>query len=178
MSTRALLSLGVLLIGAFAITYSWEPSSSASIKPPKERKAAPDFALPDASGATVRLSAYKGKVVLLNFWATWCGPCKVEIPWFVEFEKMYQDRGLAVVGVSMDEDGWQAVKPYVAKNNIRYRILLGDEPVAKLYDGLESLPVTVLIDRKGNIAAQHLGLIGRRAYEDEIRDLLVEKDTR
>ena len=85
----------------------------AAVKPEKDRHAAPDFALKDANGATVQLSDYKGKVVLLDFWATWCGPCKIEIPWFIEFEQKYKDKGFAVLGVSMDEDGWSAVKPFM-----------------------------------------------------------------
>src|SRR5271154_5514257 len=79
----------------------------------KNRKAAPEFSLKDANGQTVHLSDYKGKVVLLDFWATWCGPCKVEIPWFIEFESQYKSRGLTVIGVSMDDDGWKLVKPFI-----------------------------------------------------------------
>ena len=78
-------------------------------------KTAPDFTLPDAKGERLRLADYKGKVVLLNFWATWCGPCKVEIPWFIEFQKQYQAKGFTVLGVSLDEDGWKVINPYVAK---------------------------------------------------------------
>src|SRR5271155_4161003 len=89
-----------------------------------DRKAAANFALADANGAPVKLSDYKGKVVLLNFWATWCGPCKVEIPWFIEFEKTYKDRGFATLGVSLDEDGWESVKPYIAQKKINYRVVI------------------------------------------------------
>src|SRR5262245_36120846 len=90
-------------------------SATAEIKAPQDRKAAPDFTLKDAAGAKIKLSAYRGNVVLLNFWATWCGPCKVEIPWFIEFESAYKERGLAIVGVSMDEDGWKAARPFIEK---------------------------------------------------------------
>src|SRR5271154_3517735 len=74
---------------------------------------APDFTVNDSTGATLRLSDYKGKVVLLNFWATWCGPCKVEIPWFIEFEQAYRDQRFAVIGISLDDDGWKSVRPYL-----------------------------------------------------------------
>jgi thiol-disulfide isomerase/thioredoxin len=88
----------VALASAALIRYSWEPGGlSARVGSAKDRRSAPDFALSDATGSSVRLSSYKGKVVLLNFWATWCGPCKIEIPWFVEFEKTYRGRGFAVL---------------------------------------------------------------------------------
>jgi thiol-disulfide isomerase/thioredoxin len=82
-----------------------KPAKAASLKPDSERHAAPDFALKDADGKTVRLSDYKGKVVLLDFWATYCGPCKIEIPWFMDFERKHKDQGFSVLGVSMDDDG-------------------------------------------------------------------------
>jgi cytochrome c biogenesis protein CcmG/thiol:disulfide interchange protein DsbE len=136
------------------------------------RKAAPDFTLKDAQGAAVKLSDYRGKVVLLNFWATWCGPCKVEMPWFVEFEKTYRDRGFAVLGISMDDDGWKSVKPYIGAQKITYRVVVGDDALSKLYGGIDSLPTTFLIDRNGRIAAMHTGLVGKGDYEKEILDLL------
>jgi peroxiredoxin len=132
------------------------------------REVAPDFTLSDAYGVPVKLSDYKGKVVLLNFWATWCGPCKVEIPWFIEFEKMYKDRGFTVLGVSMDEDGWQVVKPFVKQHAMNYPVMLGTEHVAQVYGGIESLPSTFLIDREGRIASLHLGLVTQHEYEAEI----------
>jgi len=139
---------------------------------------APDFALKDANGATVHLADYKGKVVLLDFWATWCGPCKVEIPWFIEFEQQFKDRGFAVLGVSMDEGGWTEVKPYIEKQKINYRILLGNDQVGDAYGGVDSLPTTFLIDRDGRIAAKHEGIeptSGKDQILDEINRLLDAK---
>jgi peroxiredoxin len=137
-----------------------------------DRKPAANFTLLDSSGAKVTLANLKGKVVLLNFWATWCGPCQIEIPWFVEFNKTYKARGLAVVGVSMDEDGWKSVKPYLAAKKIDYPIVVGTEDTAKAYGGIDSLPSTFIIDRDGKIAFSHSGLVGKDTYETEIRSLL------
>jgi peroxiredoxin len=137
-----------------------------------ERKTAPEFTLHDASGASVKFSDYRGKTVLLNFWATWCGPCKLEIPWFMEFEKKYRDQGFAVVGVSMDEDGWKVVTPYVQKMGMNYRVLLGNEALAKLYGGIEGLPTTFIVDRTGKIAATHTGIVSKSTYEQEVLQLI------
>jgi peroxiredoxin len=133
---------------------------------------APDFTLKDAKGERLRLADYKGKVVLLNFWATWCGPCKTEIPWFIDFEKEFQSRGFTVVGVSMDEDGWKAINPYLAEHKINYPIVLANEEVNEAYGGIEALPTTLLIGRDGKVRFLHAGLISREDYEKEIRQLL------
>lgn len=152
---------------------SVQTSAKAAVKPENERRAAPDFALKDVNGATLRLSDYKGKVVLLDFWATWCGPCKVEIPWFIQFEQKYKDKGFAVLGVSMDEDGWNAVKPFMEDHKMNYRIALGNDQVSDLYGGIESMPTTLLIDRSGKIAKVHIGLeTDRSGFENEITNLL------
>jgi peroxiredoxin len=144
---------------------------AAAITPPNLRKAAPGFALSDAQGASIRLSDYKGKVVLLDFWATWCGGCKVEIPWYVEFEDKYKNSGLAVVGVSMDEDGWKAVKPFLEKTKLNYPVVIGNEDLGKLY-GVDAMPMTLLIDRAGKIASSHVGVVDKAGFESEIRLLL------
>ena len=135
-------------------------------------KTAPDFTLANAKGERLRLADYRGKVVLLNFWATWCGPCKVEIPWFIEFQKEYQAKGFTVLGVSLDEDGWKVINPYVAEQKINYPVLLGNEEVNRRYGGIEALPTTLLIGRDGKIAYLHAGLVSRSEYEKEILHLL------
>jgi cytochrome c biogenesis protein CcmG/thiol:disulfide interchange protein DsbE len=138
---------------------------------PKELPKA-ELNLKDISGQRVRLRDYRGKVVVLNFWATWCGPCKVEMPWFMQFEKQYRDQGFSVLGVSMDDDGWKSVRPYITAQKINYRVVVGDEPLTKLYGGVEALPTTFLIDREGRIAYTHTGLVGKDDYEKEIVELL------
>jgi cytochrome c biogenesis protein CcmG/thiol:disulfide interchange protein DsbE len=114
-------------------------------------------------------------VVLLNFWATWCGPCKVEIPWFIEFERAYGDAGFAVLGISLDEDGWKSVKPYIEAKNVNYRVMVGNDEIARMYGGLESIPATLLIDKAGRIAATHVGLVEKKTYEEELKALIAEQ---
>jgi cytochrome c biogenesis protein CcmG/thiol:disulfide interchange protein DsbE len=150
-------------------------SVKAAVKPEKDRKSAPEFSLKDVHGRTVKLSDYKGKVILLNFWATWCGPCKIEIPWFIDFEQKFKDRGFAVLGVSMDEDGWDAVKPYIEKHKVNYRVVVGSDEVADLYGGVSSLPTSFVLDRQGKIADVHVGLVSKSVYQNEIEQLLDNK---
>jgi thiol-disulfide isomerase/thioredoxin len=148
------------------------PTASSS---PTDRTLAPALALKDARGATLKLADYKGRVVLLDFWATWCTGCKLEIPWFMDFEKKYRNRGLSAIGVSVDEDGWDTVKGYLAAHPISYPIVLGDMDILEKQLGLPpSLPVTLLIDRNGRIAATHAGVIDREKFEADIARLLQE----
>jgi peroxiredoxin len=130
--------------------------------------APPDFEATDASGASFRLSDYQGKVILLNFWATWCRPCKEEIPWFVEFQHHHADHGFAVIGVSLDEDGWKAVRPAMESLKINYRVAIADGELVQKYGGLESLPQSMLIDRKGRLLVKHVGITSKSQYEREI----------
>ena len=144
----------------------------AAITETKLRKAAPGFTLTDSTGAPVRLSGYQGRVVVLDFWATWCGGCKVEIPWYMEFQNRYKDRGLVVIGVSMDEDGWKSVQPFLEEHKLNYPVVIGSQDVAKLYGGVSSLPMTLLIDRQGKIADSQVGMVDKAAFEGEIQALL------
>jgi len=166
--TGGLTGLTAVLIGCVAN----RPAAPPKVKLAGERKEAPPFELKDETGQLVKLADFKGKVILLNFWATWCGPCKIEIPWFIEFEQKYRDKGLAVVGVAMDDEGWEVVKPYAEKNKINYRNLLGNNQTADLYGGVESLPTSFIIDQDGRIAKVHVGLVSKSDYENEIQELL------
>lgn len=147
---------------------------AASVKDGKDRHTAPDFTLKDADGKTVHLSDYKGKVVLLDFWATWCGPCRIEIPWFTDMENKRKDKGFEVLGVSMDDNGWEDVKPFLAEMKVNYRVVIGDDPTTQAYGGVDSLPTTFLIDKQGKIAAIHIGLANRKEFEDGVDALLQE----
>ena len=159
--------LGVGLVAAFLIWPTQVPADNV-------RKTAPNFTLSDSKGAAVRLSDYKGKVVLLDFWATWCHGCKTEIPWYMEFQNKYKDKGLAVIGVSMDDDGWKSVKPFLEEQKMNYAVVIGNEALAKLYS-VDALPVTLLIDRNGKIAVSHVAMVEKDAFEKEIRALLQDR---
>jgi peroxiredoxin len=140
------------------------------------RPTAPDFGLIDAHGAPFRLSAHRGKVVLVDFWATWCAGCKVEIPWFIEFQKKYQTKGLTSVGVAMDEEGWAKVRPYLADHPISYPVVVGNLDLLQKTFGLPpNLPITLLIDRRGRIAESHVGMVDKDKWENRILELLKEK---
>jgi peroxiredoxin len=144
------------------------------VRAAESRNNAPDFTLRGVDGAPVSLADYKGKVVLVNFWATWCGPCKIEIPWFVEFQRTYKDRGFTVLGLSMDEDGWDAVKPYVERRKINYPTVLVTEVVRQMFGGVENLPTTFIVDKQGRIAVTHIGLVNKATYQRAIETLLAD----
>ena len=165
---------GLLLRGFSSSGTASTGLTSSGAKSARDRKMAPDFALADSSGKTVRLSDFRGRAVLLNFWATWCAPCKLEIPWFIEFKHSYRDRDFAVVGVSMDEDGWKVVNPYIENVKVNYPVVIGNDDVSRSFGGVESLPATLLIDKVGRIASLHVGLYGKSDYEAEIKALLEE----
>ena len=131
-----------------------------------------DFALKDSDGKTVKLSDYRGKVVLVNFWATWCAPCKIEIPWFVEFQKEYPKSDFVVLGVSMDEDGWDSVRPYMSAHQLNYPVVVGGDSIERMFGGVDDLPTSFLMDRDGHVARKHIGLISKDAWEDEIGNML------
>lgn len=171
--TVPMLALAAILLLVAGCSRSGKTAQDTpELRPDSERKPAPTFELKDASGATITMADYRGKVVLINFWATWCGPCKVEIPWFIEFQQKYKDRDFAVLGISMDEDGWKSVKPYVEQHKMNYRVLIGDEKLTDLYGGIDSLPTSFIVDRAGRIAAAHFGLVDKSDYQNEIIKLL------
>ena len=138
----------------------------------EDRKPAPDFTLKDGEGRDVSLSDFRGKVVLLNFWATWCGPCKIEMPWFVDFQRKYKDQGFSVIAVSLDEEGWEVVKPFAEDMKLNFPVLLGNDELADRFGGIQALPTTLIIDKEGRVFSRHMGLVSMSDYEDEIKKLL------
>lgn len=167
----SLITIGVAIIGMDITSRAGTPGE---LIPRSMRKAAPNFARTNEKGADLRLSDFKGGVVLLDFWATWCHGCKTEIPWYMEFENRYEGQGLTVIGVSMDADGWKIVKPFMAQKKMSYSVVIGNDALAKQF-GLSNMPLTLLIDRDGRIADSHSGIVDKAAWEHEIQTLLKEK---
>lgn len=134
--------------------------------------AAPDFTLQSLDGQTVRLSDFRGKAVLLNFWATWCAPCKIEMPWFVELQKQYGPEGLQVVGVAMDDASPKDIAGFAKEMGVNYPVLIGKEAVGDAYGGVQFLPENFYIDRSGKVMDRAFGLKGRGEIEDEIKRIV------
>jgi peroxiredoxin len=154
----------------------------AVLKSPGARTEAPAFRLADASGKTEQLADYRGKVVLLNFWATDCGGCRLEIPWLVDIDQAFKNRSVAVIGISMDisyedlknsAEAWEKVKPFAASHRIAYPILMGENEALKRYD-IQALPVSYLIDTHSRVAATYAGLIDKDDVKANINALLTE----
>jgi thiol-disulfide isomerase/thioredoxin len=139
--------------------------------------AAPDFELRviDGKGKTMKLSDLRGKAVLVNFWATWCGPCKIEMPWFVDLQKKYGPDGLVIVGVAMDDSGEKTISDFAKEMKINYPILQGTEKVGELYGGVEGLPTSFFLDRSGKIVDRVLGLAGESVFVDAIKKSLGDR---
>ena len=168
-------SLALLLALAAVAVAAEQPGLSVALQPEKERKPAAAFALQDVTGKTIKLADFHGKVVLLDFWATWCTGCKKEIPWFEAYQSAYSTKGFAVVGVSLDEEGWKVLKPFLEEHKIPYTMLLGDDPMSKQY-GIGNLPDTFLIDKHGRVAALYKeSLVDKDNVETNIKALLSEQ---
>jgi peroxiredoxin len=135
-------------------------------------KAAPEFALYTLDGRSVKLSSLRGKVVLLNFWATWCAPCRVEMPWLVDFSRRYQGQGLEIVGVSVDDGDRERVAAFVRARNVNYTIVLKDKAVSDAYGGLRFLPQTFFIGRDGKVVKRTYGVRDKDDFENDIRQAL------
>lgn len=151
------------------------PITSGSLIEPQNRKPAPDFTLNDSTGAPVRLSDFRGRVVLLNFWATWCAPCIAEIPMLMELQRAHRDGRFAVLGAALDDDGWKAVKPYVESRKIDYRVVVADDGITDLFGGLQAVPTTLMIDKQGRVAVTHLGLLQKSECQNIVNLLLNER---
>jgi cytochrome c biogenesis protein CcmG/thiol:disulfide interchange protein DsbE len=137
-----------------------------------QSKKAANFVLKSADGTTYELSKMKGKVVVINFWATWCGPCRKEIPDFIEAYKKYNSKGLEIIGISLDQDGWTKVTPFVKQNNINYPIVLGDENITDNYGGINAIPTTFIVDKNGTIVDKTIGLMSLKQLEAKLKSVL------
>lgn len=132
----------------------------------------PPFSFPDAAGKPFTNSDLEGKVVLLNLWATWCGPCRSEMPWFVEFQERYGDRGFTVAAVSLDEDGWDSVRPFMRELGLNFPVLMGGDTAETYFGAIDSIPATLIIDRSGSIVFWHEGVPEKADYARQIEALL------
>ena len=163
------LAISLMLVFAYKIT----GKQAVMAGPTGAGKPAPEFALQALDGKTIRLSDLRGKAVVVNFWATWCQPCKIEMPWFVELQKQYGPDGLQIVGINADEDTSADELGKFAKGmGVNYPILLGKEEVEQAYGGIQFLPVTVYVDREGKVVDKVFGLKGRAEIEDDIKKAL------
>ncbi len=139
-------------------------------------KPAPELGLKDVSGKTVRLDQYRGKVVLVDFWATWCTGCKEEMPWFVEYQKKFGTKKFAVIGVAMDDGGWKVVAPFLKSHKqFRYKMVVGDQATADRFGWGSMLPDSFLIDQQGNLVEAYHGKVDRAATEARIRGLISQR---
>jgi thiol-disulfide isomerase/thioredoxin len=167
----SLLTLNVDLPGVFDHADAAGPAASAC--PADAKPANLNFTLKDIDGKDVKLASLSGKVILLDFWATWCGPCKIEIPWFVEFQNKYGKDGLQVVGVSVD-DTVDKLKPFVSAMKMNYLTLqgLGHDDLQDAFGPMWGIPVTVVISRDGKVCAKHTGMSSKESFEKQIKSLL------
>ena len=160
---KKILSISIVVIVFMFISYAAQP---------EKKQKAPNFSLKTQTGQVIELSKLKGKVVLVNFWATWCPPCRAEIPDFIEVYNTYKSKGLEIVGIALDEDGWLKVTPYVEEVKINYPIVLGSAKVVQQYGGIEGIPATFIVDQKGYIAGTQVGLLSKAALEQKLKSLL------
>jgi thiol-disulfide isomerase/thioredoxin len=142
--------------------------AKGSVAPVFELKSIPD-------GKATQLASFHGKAVLLNFWATWCGPCKIEMPWLVDLQKKYGPEGLQIVGVAMDDTSDKEIADFAHKMGVNYVVLKGTEKVGDLYGGVDRLPLTYYIDRSGKVVDETIGLAGESVIEDAIKRVLAGK---
>lgn len=176
---------GLALVGLSVVPALYgQQDKHASLIQPASRKPAPAFELMTEDGKKMRISDLRGKVVLLNFWATDCGGCVLEIPSFIELEKAYRDKGFTAVGIAMDisyeglknaSEAWGRVRPFMAKKGINYPIAMGDDTISKAY-ALNAYPATYLIDKSGKIAVAYVGVVvDKDNVETNIKGLLSER---
>lgn len=171
-----LLTILTLLVVAVAlfllVRHHGVPAASSA----RQGALAPDFKLADLNGQTLNLSSYRGKVVLLDFWATWCEPCREETPHLVDLQNKYGSQGLQVIGVSMD-DGPEPVRDFYQRFKMNYPVVMGDASTGELYGGVLGLPIAFVIAPDGRITSKHIGSTDISVFEKEVVKLLPQKSS-
>ncbi len=162
MLRKYLAAFFIILVVLFGCTNKGTPSGG---------NVAADFKLQDMNGNNVRLSDYRGKVVLLEFWATWCPPCRASIPGIEKIFKTYKDKGLVVLAVSLDEGGWDSVKSFIASNGMTYTVLKGNEDISASYQ-VRTIPMILIVDKEGRISKRYLGFGNEEDLEKDIKTIL------
>lgn len=168
----SLIILGSLISFAFVSNQSTESKIDSFVQDGDSQLKAPDFALKSTTGKTIKLSDYKGKIVIVDFWATWCPPCRKGIPDLIDIQNKYKGK-VVVIGISVDhEKTVKEVLPFVKKYGINYPVVYSNDNVVNDYGGIESIPTSFIIDQKGNVVNRHVGLYPKYIYEEEIKELL------
>lgn len=172
--------LVVLAVYVFVVAPATErPPATGSMpvtEPDSSLQEAPDFALPTMDGETFRLSAHRGKVVVINFWATWCAPCREEIPMFVRLQRELGDDGLQFIGVSLDEEGFEVVRPFARWMEVNYPMVVDDGTVAPQYGGIPTVPTTFVIGPEGQVHGYAPGLVTESVLRPQVEELLATID--
>jgi peroxiredoxin len=172
MSSKRVLIYGIVALCLLGI-YLASRRNAQKPRPSAAGAAAPDFTLTGLDGKKLALSDYKGKVVLLDFWATWCTPCREEIPHFIEMQNKYGPQGFQVIGISMDDDA-KPVREYYDKYKLNYPVAVGDDKLAERFGGMLGLPVNFIIDREGRIHKKYLGATNVSVFDEEVSKLLTQ----
>ena len=165
--------VAVLAFGVVAGAWHYGTRMSGGIAPVGERRVMPELVMPQLDGGTWRMADHRGQVVLVNYWATWCGPCWEETPGLIRLSQELGPKGLAVVGVAIDEGGKEKVKKFVVEFRVPYPVVL-PERMSQLAYGLEGVPTTILVDRQGRVAKTYVGAVRQRDFETDVEVLLGE----
>jgi peroxiredoxin len=162
----------ISLMLVFGFNVARKPSATKAASDSLTGQLAPNFTLQTLEGKTVHLSDYRGRAVVLNFWATWCAPCKIEMPWFVDLQNQYGPKGLQLLGVAMDDASPSDIADFAKEMGVNYPILVGKEAVGQSYGGVPFMPETFYIDRNGKIVDSAFGLKGKGEIEDDIKKIV------
>jgi cytochrome c biogenesis protein CcmG/thiol:disulfide interchange protein DsbE len=165
---------GMIAFGVVAWAWHFGTRQSGGIRPVSERRVMPELVMTQLDGGTWRLADHRGQVILVNYWATWCAPCWEETPGLIRLSQEMGPKGLALVGVSIDEGGTEKVKKFVEEFHVPYPVVL-PEKMSHVEYGLEGVPTTILVDKQGRVAKSYVGAVRRADFETDVEALLAER---